>query len=60
MSIIIALSNNHNNKINQAIAKCGASAIQKQHMSNAVANPDIPGRSVLLNLVSEVLLWLLL
>ena len=52
-SIIISLSNNHNN-INQAIAKCGASAIEKQHISNVVANPDIPGRSVLVNLVSEM------
>ena len=40
--------------INQAIAKCGASAIEKQHISNVVANPDIPGRSVLVNLVSEM------
>ena len=49
-SIIISLSNNHNNYINQAIAKCGASAIEKQHISN----PDIPGKSVLVNLVSEM------
>ena len=53
-SIIISLSNNHNNNINQAIAKCAASAIEIQHISNAVANPDIPGRSVLVNLVSEM------
>ena len=52
-SIIISLSNNHNNNINQANAKCAASAIEIQHISNAVANPDIPGRSVLVNLVSE-------
>ena len=45
---------NYNNNINQAIAKCGASAIKKQHISNAVTNPDIPGRSVLVNLVSEM------
>ena len=53
-SIIISLSNNSNNNINQAIAKCGASAIEKQHISNAVTNPDIPGRSVLVNLASEM------
>ena len=27
---------------------------EKQHISNAVANNDIPGRSVLVNLVSEM------
>ena len=53
-SIIISLSNNHNNNINQAIAMCRASAIEKQHISNAVANYDIPGRSVLVNLASEM------
>ena len=39
---------------NLKIKMCGASAIEKQHISNAVANPDIPGRSVLVNLVSLV------
>ena len=33
---------------------CAASAIEKQHISNAVANYNIPGRSVLVNLVSEM------
>ena len=28
--------------------------LKKQHISNAVANPDISGRSVLVNLVSEM------
>ena len=45
---------NHNNNINHAIAKCGASAIEKQHISNAVANPDIPGWSVQVNLALEM------
>ena len=40
-NVIISLSNNHNNNINHAIAKCGASTIEKQHIINAVANPDI-------------------
>ena len=51
-NIIISLSNNHNHNINHA--KCSASAIEKKHISNAVANPDIPGRSVLVNLASEM------
>ena len=58
-NVIISLSNNHNNNINYAIAKCGASAIEEQHFNNAVANPDI-----LINLNpekwTEVLLLLLL
>ena len=40
-NVIISLSNNHNNNINHAIAKCGASTIENQHIINAVANPDI-------------------
>ena len=40
-NVIISLSNNHNNNINHEIAKCGASTIEKQHIINAVANPDI-------------------
>jgi len=51
-NIIISLSKNHNHNINHA--KCSASAIEKKHISNAVANPDIPGRSVLVNLASEM------
>ena len=41
MLTIISLCNNHNNNINHAIAKCGASANEKQHIGNAVVNPDI-------------------
>ena len=54
VSIIISLYNNHNNNINHAIAECGASAIEKQHFNNAVANPDIPGRLFPVNLASEI------
>jgi len=46
-NVILSLSNNHNNDINHGIAKCGASSIEKQRISNAVADPDFPGRSVL-------------
>ena len=41
--VIISLSSNHNNNniINHAIAKCGASAIEKTAYKHAVANHDI-------------------